>query len=88
MKQQTEGTFLGIDVSKSALDLAQWGQKEVTRFENDATGIAAMVKALSSEAAVTLIVVEASGGFEQTMVTELAAASLPIVSRIGVLGFD
>jgi transposase len=79
MKQQTEGTFLGIDVSKSALDLAQWGQKEVTRFENDATGIAAMVKALSSEAAVTLIVVEASGGFEQTMVTELAAASLPIV---------
>lgn len=79
MEQQTEGTFFGIDVSKTALDLAQWGQKEVTRFENDATGIAAMVKILSSETAVTLIVVEASGGFEQTMVTELAASSLPIV---------
>ncbi len=79
MEQQTEGTFWGIDVSKTALDLAQWGQKEVTRFANDATGIAAMVELLSSETAVTLIVVEASGGFEQTMVTELAAASLPIV---------
>lgn len=79
MEQQTEETFLGIDVSKTALDLAQWGQQEVTRFENDATGIAAMVALLSSQTAVTLIVVEASGGFEQTLVTELAAASLPIV---------
>lgn len=79
MEQQTEETFFGIDVSKTALDLTQWGQKEVTRYENDATGIAAMVASLLSQTAVTLIVVEASGGFEQTMVTELAAASLPIV---------
>jgi transposase len=79
MEQQTEGTFFGIDVSKTALDLAQWGKQEVKRFANDAVGIAAMVERLSSETAVTLIVVEASGGFEQTMVTELAAASLPIV---------
>lgn len=79
MEQQTEGTFFGIDVSKTALDLAQWGKQEVKRFENNAAGIAAMVAMLSSQTAVTLIVVEASGGFEQTMVTELAAASLPIV---------
>ena len=79
MEQQTEGIFWGIDVSKTALDLARWGKKEVIRYENDAAGIAAMVAVLSSETAVTLIVVEASGGFEQTMVTELAAVSLPIV---------
>jgi len=79
MEQQTEGTFFGIDVSKMTLDLAQWGQKEVKQFENDADGIAAMVEMLSSETTVALIVVEASGGFEQTMVTELAAVSLPIV---------
>jgi transposase len=79
MEQQTEGTFFGVDVSKSALDLAQWGKKEVTQFENNATGIAAIMAALSSETAVTLIVVEASGGFEQAMVAELAAVSLPIV---------
>ena len=79
MEQQTEGTFFGIDVSKTTLDLAQWGQKEVAQFENDAAGIATMVEMLSSATAVASIVVEASGGFEQTMVTELAAASLPIV---------
>lgn len=79
MEQQTEGTFFGVDVSKTALDLAQWGKKEVTQFENNATGIAAIMAALPSETAVTLIVVEASGGFEQAMVAELAAGSLPIV---------
>jgi transposase len=79
MEQQTEGTFFGIDVSKTALDLAQWGKKEVIRYENNAAGITTMVEMLLSKTAVALMVVEASGGFEQTMVTELAAASLPIV---------
>lgn len=79
MEQQIEETFFGIDVSKTHLDLAQWGKKEGQRYENDATGIAALVEMFLAETAVTLIVVEASGGFEQTMVTELAAASLPIV---------
>jgi len=79
MEQQHDEAFFGIDVSKTALDLAQWGQKTVTRFENNATGIAALVERLLTATAITAIVVEASGGFEQTMVTELAAASLPIV---------
>lgn len=79
MEQQTEETFFGIDVSKTALDLAQWGQKAVLRFENNAVGIAALVERLLSATAIAAIVVEASGGFEQTMVTELAAVSLPIV---------
>jgi transposase len=79
MEQQAEETCLGIDVSKTHLDLARWGQQEVRRYENNATGIAALVETLLAETSVTLIVAEASGGFEQTMVTELAAASLPIV---------
>lgn len=79
MEQQTKETFFGIDVSKTHLDLAQHGKKEVLRFNNDAAGIAAVAEQLLAETAVTLIVVEASGGFEQAMVTELAAASLPIV---------
>lgn len=79
MELQIEETFFGVDVSKTHLDLAQWGKKEGQRYENDATGIAALVEMFLAETAVTLIVVEASGGFEQTMVTQLAAASLPIV---------
>jgi transposase len=79
MEQQTEETFFGIDVSKTHLDLDQWGKIEGQRYENDAAGIAALVDMLLLETTVTLIVLKASGGFEQTMVTELAAASLPIV---------
>ena len=79
MEQQAEETFFGIDVSKTHLDLARWGRQEVRRYENNATGIAALIETLLAETPVTLIVAEASGGFEQAMVTELAAASLPIV---------
>jgi transposase len=79
MTQQTEESFIGIDVSKTALDIAQWEQEIVERLANDAEGIAAIVQRLNAQPAIALIVVEASGGFEQVLVSELAAASLPIV---------
>lgn len=79
MEQQTEGCFIGIDVSKTDLDFAQWGQQAVTRYQNEPAGIVSAVEALSKLPAIELIVVEASGGFEQALVSELAAASLPIV---------
>lgn len=79
MTQQTEAIFIGIDVSKTALDVAQWNQEIVERQANDADGVAAIVKRLKAEPAVALIVVEASGGFEQALVSELAAVGLPIV---------
>lgn len=79
MGQQREGDFFGIDVSKTALDLARYGEQEVKRFENAPEGISELLAELSSTARVRLIVVEASGGYEHTMVTELAAASVPIV---------
>lgn len=79
MEQQIAGCFIGIDVSKADLDIAQWGQKEVVRFKNEPAGIAAAVKAILAQAPIELIVVEASGGFEQALVGEFAAASLPIV---------
>lgn len=79
MTQKTEERFVGIDVSKTALDVAQWEQEVVERHVNDADGIAVIVKALAAQPSITLIVVEASGGFEQALVSELAAAGLPIV---------
>jgi len=79
MEQITEGCFIGIDVSKTDLDVALWGEQEVTRYKNEPPGIMAIVEMLSIQSTVTLIVVEASGGFEQPLVGELAAASLPIV---------
>jgi transposase len=79
MEQQTEGCFVGIDVSKTDLDVAQWGQRAVTRYQNEPAGIVSVVEAFCKQADIELIVVEASGGFEQALVSELAAASLPIV---------
>ncbi len=79
MTQQIEERFIGIDVAKTALDVAQWEQETVERYANDAEGIATIVKGLDAQPSITLIVVEASGGFEQALVSELAAVGLPIV---------
>ena len=79
MTPQTEEVFIGIDVSKTALDVAQWQQERVERYENNATGIIEVMQKLAALPPVALIVVEASGGFEQTLVSELVAAAMPIV---------
>ena len=79
MEQQQEGCFIGVDVSKTDLDIAQWGKQEVVRYQNEPAGISNAVEALSKLPAIELVVIEASGGFEQAFVSELAAASLPIV---------
>lgn len=79
MTQQVEGNFIGIDVSKMALDVAEHEQEVVERYANDEVGILAIVKKLKTRPFVALIVVEASGGFERELVSELAAAELPIV---------
>jgi len=79
MAQQTEGSFIGIDISKTALDVAEYKQEEVERFANDEVGIGAIVKKLEARPSIALIVVEASGGFERGLVSELVVAELPIV---------
>lgn len=79
MMQQTEERFIGIDVSKTALDVAEYGQEMVERYVNDETGIASIVNALEARSSITSILVEASGGFERAVVSELAAAGLPII---------
>lgn len=79
MEQHIEGCFIGIDVSKTDLDIAQCGIQEVTRYKNEPAGISDAIEAISTHAPIELIVVEASGGFEQALVGELAAVSLPIV---------
>jgi transposase len=70
--------FVGIDVSKRHLDVAVWGQEEVWQQPNNEQGIIAVVGKLT-ELAPTLIVLEASGGWEMSLVAELAFAKLPVV---------
>jgi len=76
---------IGIDVSKQHLDLAAEpgvagtpGDAGVAaRFTNDPPGHAAMVRSLQG-VAVKLIVLEATGGYQRTLVAALLAAALPV----------
>ena len=62
--------FVGIDVGKTWLDLAIWGSEETWQVSNDASGIDKVVDRLV-ELAPTLVVVEATGGYEQLVAQEL-----------------
>jgi transposase len=62
--------FVGIDVGKTWLDLAIWGSQETWQFSNDASGVDKVVDRLVGLAP-TLVVIEATGGYEQLVVQEL-----------------
>lgn len=70
--------YVGIDVSKSTLDLDVRPRGERHQYSNDAAGIAQLVKQLRKVRPV-LIVCEATGGWERLLVGALAVAHLPIV---------
>ncbi len=76
MDTKETGTFIGIDVSKETLDVAEDGETDVQPYANDVAGIAALT-AWIAEKGGTLVVVEASGGWELDLVTALAVAGLP-----------
>lgn len=69
--------YIGIDVSKAALDIAQRPEAKVWQVSNDETGIAMLVKQLSSLQPAG-VVLEATGGLERAVVLELVNAGLPV----------
>jgi transposase len=75
---ETAGIFIGIDVSKTWLDIAVHESSTSWRVGNDGKGIADLIKRLQ-ELKPTLIVLEATGGYEMHLVAELAQAKLPVV---------
>lgn len=68
--------FVGIDVSKDRLDVAVLPQEAVAAFDNDEAGHEQLVTHLQAMA-VTLIVLEATGGYELAALAALTAAGLP-----------
>lgn len=70
--------FVGIDVAKAELVVAARPSGEVWTAANDESGVRALAKRLGTQRP-TLIVLEATGGYERLCVAALAAASLPIV---------
>jgi transposase len=69
--------YVGIDVSKTWLDMAVEPQERFWRMENSPAAIAKLVKQLV-ELHPTMIVVEATGGYEARLVEALCAAGLPV----------
>src|SRR6266511_4013150 len=70
--------FVGIDVAKAQLDIAVRPTGDRWAVTNDETGMAALVAPLQTMAP-TLMVLEATGGYQRAVVAALAAAGLPIV---------
>lgn len=69
--------FVGIDVSKEKLDIGILGETKVTQAANEESEIIGLRKQLL-ELKPAMIVVEATGGYEEALVLDLFEAGLPV----------
>lgn len=70
-------SFVGIDVAKDHLDVALRPADVTFRVSNDAAGHGEVLARLT-DLPVTLVVLEATGGYEQAVVAALTAAHVPV----------
>lgn len=73
----TSEECVGIDVAKDKLDMAVLGQKATSEVLNSKRGITALVKKMC-QLNPKLIVVEATGGYEEALVLALYEAGMPV----------
>lgn len=73
----SEALYIGIDVSKANLDIDAYPRAHRTRFSNDETGRRQLVNELKSLQP-KLVVLEATGGLESPIASELAIAGLAV----------
>lgn len=76
-KSNTDQTFVGIDVSKTHLDIAVIPTGELWQTDNTTEGVEELERKLS-QLEPTLIILEATGGLEMDAVGALAAKGLPV----------
>jgi transposase len=77
MSESKEQMFVGIDVSKSTLEVRIEPLGESFQVANDDEGVKALCSRLK-KLDLTLIVMEATGGLEMRAASELAARGLPL----------
>lgn len=70
--------YVGLDVSKAHLDVAVHPSEEAFRVSHDEAGIAALVTRVRALTP-TLIVLEATGGYETAVVSAVSLAGLAVV---------
>ncbi len=69
--------YVGIDVSKAMLDIAIGSDGEVVQVENSEDGIGRLIERLR-ESAPTLVVLEATGGYESLVAGALAGQEIAV----------
>lgn len=74
-----KGVFVGIDVSKDYLDVASSHESEVHRYANNDSGLEQLLQALTAHE-VTLVVMEASGGYQRLALASLMSAGVAAVA--------
>jgi transposase len=70
-------SFVGIDIAKKHLDVCLWPQRQSFQFPHTEKGLADLITQLL-QIKPTLIVVEATGGYERRLAAELLAAGLTL----------
>ena len=70
--------FIRIDVAKATLEVASLPDAETWTVTNDETGLSELLPRVAALAP-TLVVLEATGGFELAAVAALAKLGLPVV---------
>ncbi len=70
-----EQMYVGVDISKDYLDIAVYGSDKRWRFTNNPAGIGRAIK-LFNEIGVSLVVFEATGGFELSFWAALTEAGI------------
>lgn len=78
MKTQSSELFIGVDVCKDRLDIANDSNSEVWFETNDDSGVSSLVDRLTSLKP-SLVVMEATGGLETLLYSALVTAGLPAV---------
>lgn len=78
MTQSSPRFAVGIDVAKDKLDVDFYPETRPLSVVNDEKGIATLLKQIPREN-LKRIVLEGSGGYERELLSELAAAGLPVV---------
>ena len=69
--------YVGIDVAKATLDVAIGGDGELVQVENNEGGIARLLDRLG-EVAPTLVVLEATGGYESVVAGAIAGRGIEV----------
>lgn len=77
MTKKNTSRFIGIDVSKASLEIADGSTREVWQVDNTVEGIEQLTARLL-QLKPELIVLEATGGWEAAAAATLAAAGLPV----------